>query len=334
MTNLKHPYLLFLGQDNNELAIKTARGISYWRPDICIAEYAMAECKITLGLQRKTPKEAFNAGARTFVIGLANAGGEIAPEWVPAILDAIEAGLDIASGLHQKLSDFPEIKAAAKRKNILLHDIRHQQKSSIIGTGTKRGGNRILTIGTDCSVGKMYTSLAIEKEMKTRGYNATFRATGQTGIFIAGEGAPVDAVVSDFISGTVEQLCPDNNHDHWDIIEGQGSLFNPAFAGVSLGLLHGAQADILILCHEAGRETIKGMNDYPIPGLKDCIETNLKMARLTNPETRLGAISLNCRMTGPEFAHEYCRKLSDEFSVPCFDPLIQGVGEFVDGLEL
>jgi len=330
MNALKSPYLLFLGQGDNPLAIKTSRGLAQWRPDLCVGETG---APLSLGLKKMTPTEGAKAGAKTFIIGLASAGGRLDSKWTPTILAAIEAGLDIASGLHEKLSDIPEIKVAAQRKGVKLHDIRHQIDKPSVGKGTKRSGNRILTVGTDCSVGKMYTALAIEQEMKKRQFNVDFRATGQTGIFIAGEGVPVDAVISDFISGAVEQLCPAHSSDHWDIIEGQGSLFNPAFAGVSLGLLHGAQADVLVMCHEANRTHIKDMTGFPIPDLKDCIETNLKLARLTNPDVRLGAIALNCRVIDTDLANQYCASLSNQLSVPCFDPMIHGTSEFVDTLE-
>ena len=119
-----------------------------------------------------------------------------------------------------------------------------------VGTGKKRPGKRLLTVGTDCSIGKMYTALALEKEMRARGLKADFRATGQTGIFIAGDGVSIDAVVSDFVSGAVEWICPENDADHWDLVEGQGSLFHASYAGVTLGLIHGAQPDALVMCHE------------------------------------------------------------------------------------
>ncbi|MEO9469909.1 N-acetyltransferase DgcN [Parasphingorhabdus sp.] len=327
MFDLKTPYLLFLGHEANPLAIKTSRGIAQWRPDLCIGENGS---QLTLDLPKFNPREAAEKGARTFVIGLTNTTGEISKGWIPDILAAIDAGLDIANGLHQRLRDIKEIRVAAERKNVRLHDVRHQFGELPIGTGQKRSGKRMLMVGTDCSVGKMYSALAVEREMKSREFNVDFRATGQTGILIAGEGVPIDAVVSDYIAGAVEHLCPASNDAHWDVIEGQGSLFNPAYAGVSLGLLHGAQADVLVMCHEAGREQIKDKPGYAIPDMQDCIETNLKMARLTNPEARLGAISLNCRLVGADQANRLCHELEEQFSVPCFDPMIHGAGGFID----
>ena len=329
MPELKTPYLLYLGTSDNPLSIKISRGLAEWRPEYCVGETGG---KLTLGLRKMSPAEAVAAGAKTFVVGLANGGGIFDPAWTPAVLAAIRAGMDIASGMHQRLADIPEIARAAAEQRVILHDIRHRTDAVPLGTGQPRSGRRILTVGTDCSVGKMYTALAIEREMQRRHFDVDFRATGQTGIFIAGEGVAVDAVVADFIAGAIEQLCPSNDAGHWDVIEGQGSLFNPAFAGVSLGLLHGAQADILVMCHEAGRDQIKDMPGFAVPELQECIDTNLRLARLTNPAVKLGAISLNCRLVGAQQAERHCAELAERFGVPCFDPLLHGTTQFVDSL--
>ena len=161
------------------------------------------------------------------------------------------------------------------------------------GTGKKRSGRRVLTVGTDCAVGKKYTALAIEKEMRARGVDADFRATGQTGIFISGRGIAVDSVVSDFVSGAAEWLSPAAAPQHWDVIEGQGSLFHPAYAGVTLGLIHGSQPDALVLCHDLARTGIADYEGYAIPSYEACFEAYLAAARLTNPAARFAGVSLN-----------------------------------------
>ncbi len=328
---IKPPYLLFLGSGKEPLTIKTSQGIAHWRPELCMGEISEPDGP-TLGLEKLSIPEATTRGAKTLVLGLVNSGGSISDDWVPYILKALEAGLDVASGLHNRLSDIPAVLAVAQKNGRMLHDVRHTSEPLKTGNGIKRSGNRILTVGTDCSVGKMYTTLAIEREMKAQGYDADFQATGQTGILIAGRGISIDAVVADFIAGAVERISPDNAADHWDIIEGQGSLFNPAFAGVSLGLLHGAQPDILVMCHEAGRKTIRHLDHQRLPDLKECIEANLQAARVTNPNVRLGGIALNSRMIPPEASAKKCAQLAREFGVPCFDPLINGTKEFVSSL--
>ncbi|PCI46556.1 MAG: hypothetical protein COB49_08265 [Alphaproteobacteria bacterium] len=199
-----------------------------------------------------------------------------------------------------------------------------------VGNGKKRGGKRILAVGTDCSVGKMYATLALERQMKSQGLNVDFRATGQTGILIDGGGISVDAVVADFISGAVETLTPDNSDDHWDVIEGQGSLFHPSFAGVSLGLLHGAQADVLILCHEVGRPHMRGLPHQPLPDLQKCINANLGASRLTNRQVILGGIALNTSVLSEQEAQTHCRQMSQTYGVPCVDPLRHGMESIVD----
>ena len=329
---LKTPYLLFLGCGDSELAIKTSRGIAQWNPDACLGEIAGGSSKLTLNLPKMSVREAADKGAKTFILGLANAGGYVSPEWVPYIVEAIECGLDVASGLHKRLDEIPAIKAAALKHGVTLHDVRHGYTELKTGKGNKRSGKRLLAVGTDCSVGKMYTTLAITNEMKARGFNVDFRATGQTGVMIDGKGICIDAVVADFIAGGIEELAPENKPDHWDIIEGQGSLFNPAFAGVSLGLLHGSQADILIMCHEAGRDHIKDLPHMPMPDMEDCINLNLKCATLTNPNVKLGGISLNCRTISKEEGAKQRAALEKKFGVLCFDPMITGVKSFVDTL--
>lgn len=329
---MQPPYLLFLGDVGDQLAAKTGHGIVDWRRPWCLGQLRLPGCRADLGLPELTPAEAKARGARTMVVAVVNSGGVLPEAWVPAIVAALEAGLDVASGLHQRLSDFPAIAEAAARRGRALFDVRHPTRRFATGTGRKRPGKRLLTVGTDCSCGKKYTALAVEREMRSRGWKADFRATGQTGIMIAGEGVAVDAVVADFVAGAVEWLTPANDPDHWDVVEGQGSLFHPAFAGVSLGLLHGAQPDVLVLCHEPTRRHLRGLPDRPLPGIAACIELNLRCAALTNPEVQLAGLSVNTALL-PEAEREPClARLSAEFGLPAVDPLRTGVAAIVDRL--
>lgn len=330
---LNAPYLVFLGDANDLIMAKVAKGIAHWRPEKCVAQLRLAGAKADLGLPDMSVQEAAAAGAKTFVVGLAPIGGTLPKEWIGLLIEAMEAGLDIASGLHMRLVDIPELVAAAERTGQTLYDVRIPKGEMVCGTGLPRSGKRLLSVGTDCCVGKMFTTLAIHKEMAQRGMNATFRATGQTGILIEGNGVPVDAVVSDFIAGMVEVLSPDNTPDHWDIIEGQGSLFHPAYAGVSLGLLHGAQADVLIVCHEAGRVQMDSMEGYLVPELEQVIETNLAMGAVTNPNIRLGGIALNTVNLTHEDALKEIARVEAKFGVPVVDPVRTGVASIVDKLE-
>lgn len=326
------PYLLYLGGPADDLAIKTARGLAYWRPEWCIAQYRRNDCNQTLGLPDMTPAQAKAAGADTMVVGTANAGGVMAPETVADVIAALDAGLNVIAGLHQKLRDNADIVAAAQRNGRTLFDAREPTRRVPVGNGRKRAGRRLLTVGTDCSVGKMYTALAIERSMRKRGIKADFRATGQTGIFIAGDGVPVDAVIADFISGSVESISPAREDGGWDLIEGQGSLFHPSYAGVSLGLLHGAQADALVLCHEPTRSHMRGLPHYPIPDLQRCLEANLVAARLTNPAVKAVGVALNTSNLPERQALAACREISDRLGLPCQDPVTMGVEVIVDHL--
>ncbi|MBT7667636.1 MAG: DUF1611 domain-containing protein, partial [Rhodospirillaceae bacterium] len=245
---MKKPYLLFLGDAPDQLAAKTATGIADWRPEWCVGQFRLPGCGADTGQKDVSIDEAIDLGAKTLVIGVVNSGGFLPDSWTDAICVALAKGLDVASGLHGRLQDFPAINAAAEKYGRQLHNIRLSEQNFTTGKGIKRAGKRILTVGTDCSCGKKYTALAIERAMRARGLNADFRATGQTGVLIAERGVAIDAVIADFISGAAEWISPANDADHWDVIEGQGSLFHASYAGVSLGLMHGAQPDLLVLC--------------------------------------------------------------------------------------
>lgn len=330
--SITKPYLLFLGDVQDDLSAKTSRGIAEWRPDDCVGQHSLEGCGTTLNLPELSYKEAAAQGAKTVVVGVTNAGGILADHWISDLLEALDAGLDLASGLHMKLSDVPELRERAEKLGRKLHDIRHPRGHLPIGKGDRRSGKRILTVGTDCSIGKMYTSLALEKEMRARDFNVDFRATGQTGIFITGSGICVDAVVADFISGAIEMISPANDPDHWDIIEGQGSLMHPSFAGVSLGLLHGAQPDFLVMCHQPNRRYMRGLQHRTLPSLQDCIDFNIRSARLTNPDVRMLGISLNTKLMDRQSALDEIKRTEDQFGLPCIDPGTTGVGPLVDRL--
>lgn len=330
--HIEKPYLLFLGDAADQLAAKTAAGVAYWRPDECLGQLRLPGCNADLGLPDLSIKEAVSQGVKTLIIGVANRGGVIGEHWQTPLLAALDAGLDIASGLHNRLSEVPALAERAAKLGRQLLDVRHPTEILPIGNGVRRPGKRLLTVGTDCSVGKMYTSLALERAMQARGLDATFRATGQTGILIVGSGVSVDAVVADFISGAVEWLAPANQSDHWDVIEGQGSLFHASFAGVSMGLLHGAQADALVMCHEPTRPHMRGLPDYPLPGLAECIAANEQHARLTNPAARCIGISINTAALDDAAAEKLLKQTADELGLPCVDAVRTGVEALVDAL--
>ena len=290
---IKSTYLLFLGDAADGLAAKVAQGIKDWRPDLSVGQYRMDGCNADLGLNDMTFEQAVDAGAKTLVIGVANRGGVISSEWKAKLIEALEAGLDIASGLHNLLKDEKILVDKAEELGRNLFDVRIPTEAYPIAAGSKRSGKRCLAVGTDCSVGKMYTGLAIEKEMHSRNMKATFRSTGQTGILITGNGVPLDAVIADFMAGSVEHLTPNNDADHWDLIEGQGSLYHASYSGVTMALIHGGQPDALILCHEPTLEHMRCLPDFKLPSLDDLRDTALIIAKIVNPAVKVVGISVN-----------------------------------------
>ncbi|WP_375403603.1 DUF1611 domain-containing protein [uncultured Sphingomonas sp.] len=313
------------------LAAKTARGIAVWRPELALGQFRRG-AGVDLGLPDLQVEDAAARGARTMVVGVANAGGVMSDAMIADVLAALRAGLHVASGLHQRLNDHPQIRAAAQARDRLLFDVRRPPGGLPVGDGQPRAGRRLLTVGTDCAVGKMYTTLSLEREMRARGLLADFRATGQTGILIAGDGMPVDAVIADFISGSVELLSPPRDDGGWDLIEGQGSLFHPGFAGVSLGLLHGAQPDALVLCHEPGRAHVRHVPGRALPDLRTCLDRNLEAARLTNPDVIAVGVSLNTSSLDPDQGRRALVEAEELTGLPAQDPVADGVGRIVDRL--
>ena len=332
MHQLRHPYLLFLGDVQRPSDAKTAFGLRDWARDRVLGEYALPDASVSLQLPRMTPSQAAAQGAGSLVIGVAPTGGALPDHWLAALEEAIAAGLDIVSGLHTRLGSFPRLADAARARGVRLIDVRHSDTPFPAGTGRKRSGRRVLTVGTDCALGKKYTALALTEALRAQGAKASFRATGQTGILITGSGVAMDAVVSDFVAGAAEVLSPDNAPDHWDVIEGQGALFHPAYAGVTLGLLHGSQPDAIVLCHDPSRSTIEGHPEYPIPDLAEAIDAYLRAGRLTNRGIRCIGLSINSSSLGDREWAEYAERLAKELKLPVVDPMRGGVKPLADAL--
>jgi uncharacterized NAD-dependent epimerase/dehydratase family protein len=321
---LPQPYLLFLGDTTEPGFAKTAFGLRDWAGDKCVGEFALPGATVTTDLARMSPAQAVAEGARGLVIGVANPGGMIPPAWRKSLVEALEAGLDIVSGMHVRLADIPELAEAAARLGRRLIDIRVPPAEIPVASGRKRSGKRLLTVGTDCALGKKYTALALARALQRRGLDADFRATGQTGIMIAGGGMPMDAVVADFEAGAAEMLSPDAAPEHWDVIEGQGSLTHPAFAAVSLGLLHGSQPDVFVVCHEPGRTEMLGTAGYRLTSIEEVVELTLMLGRRTNPDIRCAGFSFNSAALGESEAAELMARESERLGLPVADPIRGG----------
>jgi len=329
---IQTPYLLFLGDAPDHLSAKVAQGIKDWRPDNAVGQFRMDGCKADLGLTDMTLAEAQAEGAKTLVIGVANRGGKISAAWKEVLVQALDMGFDIASGLHNLLRDEADLVAAADKSGATLHDVRVPSVEYPIADGVKRRGKRVLAVGTDCSVGKMYTGLALDEAMRQKGMKSSFRATGQTGILITGEGVPLDAVIADFMAGAVEYLTPDNDDDHWDIIEGQGSLFHVSYSGVTMALIHGGQPDALILSHEPTREHMRGLPSYSLPSLEALRDLSLQLAQVANPDCKVVGISVNTYHMSEEEALAYLQEVEDRMGLPTCDPFRQGAARLADAL--
>lgn len=321
---LPQPYLLFLGDTTDPGFAKTAFGLRDWAGERCVGEFALPDATVSTGLPRLSPAEARERGARALVIGVANSGGFIAPSWIPALEEALEAGLDIVSGMHSRLAEVPGLKRTADRLGRRLIDVRMPPPNIPIGTGLKRSGKRLLTVGTDCALGKKYTALAIARAFAARGLDVDFRATGQTGIMIAGAGIPMDAVISDFAAGAAEMLSPAASDDHWDVIEGQGSILHPGYAGVSLALLHGSQPDCFVVCHDPGRTRLLGDEAFAVPSMEEIIDLTIRLGLRTNPKIRCGGVALNTSALAEADAAALCASTSARLGLPAADPMRGG----------
>jgi uncharacterized NAD-dependent epimerase/dehydratase family protein len=327
---LRAPYLVFLADIEENTYAKTGLGVAQWCPDKCLGQLRLAGSRVDAGLPDMDVATAAAKGAKSLILGVAPVGGAFKDTWIAVLQQAARAGLDIVAGMHARLATVPGLADAAAAGGARLVDVRVPPPGIPIATGRKRSGRRVLTVGTDCAVGKKYTALALARELQRRAIAATFRATGQTGIMIAGEGMPIDTVVCDFTAGAAEVLSPDNAPGHWDVIEGQGSLFHPAYAGVSLGLLHGSQPDALVVCHEARREAHAGFPAYALPSLEECIDLHVRMARRTNPAVRCVGISVNTTRLAPAERLGWLQDQARRLGLPCVDPLVEGAGAIAD----
>lgn len=331
--------LLTWGHSNPRTA-KTATGLLRFCPDECAAifdpEQVGKQANDLLGVGGNTPfiaKLSDAPQANTLVLGIAPPGGKVPEAWRAVILEAMDRGMNILSGLHDFLSDDAEFKTIAHEKGIQLVDVRKNTFRDIARRqGIRQDCLRLHTVGHDCSVGKMVVSLAIAHGLTARGKDAQFVATGQTGIMIAGSGLPIDCVVADFVSGAAERLVLDNQHHEIIVIEGQGSLVHPSYAAVTLGLLHGCQPQGLVFVFEAGREVVGGLEHVPLPSLQRQIELFETMGSIHQP-CRTIAVAMNGRNLTPEQATVTAQRVESELNLPVVDVVRDGPDRLLDTVE-
>ncbi len=271
-------------------------------------------------------------GANTLLIGIAPSGGKLPPAWRKVLLEAIDRGMNLVSGLHDFLSNDPEIGGAAAKRGVEIYDVRKNNERDVSNRlNLREDCLRIHTVGQDCSVGKMLASVELAIALKARGHDAKFVATGQTGIMIEGDGCPVDCVVSDFVNGAVEKLVLANQHHDILLVEGQGSLSHPRYSAVTLGLLHGCVPHGMILVYEAGRPHVLGMDYIQLPSLKKIVEVNEMMASLAMPSKVIG-VAMNSRLLKPDEAEAERERVRKELGVPVCDVIRHGPGDLVDAI--
>ncbi|TWT80195.1 hypothetical protein CA13_16080 [Planctomycetes bacterium CA13] len=259
------------------------------------------------------------AEADAVYLGIAPPGGKLPEEWRPLIVDALRRKMDVVSGLHDFLCEDAEYLHTANQAGAKLVDVRrNRHKSTAMGRPFRQGGVRIHSVGHDCSIGKMVTTLELQRGLVAAGQDAKFLASGQTGIMISGEGVPVDCVVADFVSGAAEELVAENQQHDFLLIEGQGSISHPSFSAVTLGLLHGVAPDGLVFCYEAGRTQVKGLDNIDIPEMKAQIDAYETMANLRHRCKFIG-IAVNTRRLGDEQAKAELARVESEFNLPACD---------------
>ncbi|MCA9236193.1 MAG: DUF1611 domain-containing protein [Planctomycetales bacterium] len=332
--------IVLLTQGNTEpITGKTAVSVLRYRPDEVVALLDSEEAGKTAGavlhVGGETPIVATldeAPSADTLMIGIAPSGGKIPPAWKPIILQAIGRGMNVVSGLHDFLVNDPDFVAAAKQQGVELVDVRKNNERDVSNLRDLRDDCvRIHTVGQDCCVGKMVVSLEIARTLNERGRDAKFIATGQTGILVEGDGCPIDCVVADFISGSTEKMILANQHHEFLVVEGQGSLAHPRYSGVTLGLLHGCVPHGMIMCYEAGRTAVHGMDHVPLQPLAHLVKVYEQMANLMGPSRVIG-VGMNSRRLGPDEAEAEREKVSSELGLPVCDVFRHGADVLADAV--
>ncbi len=331
-------YIILTEGLTNPHVAKTARNLIYYKPESVLALYDSTQkgknSKELLGVGNHPVIDSFDTieGADSLLIGVATAGGKLPPVYRPIILEAIHKRLNIVSGGHDFLSSYDDLTEAAKKNNVEIIDIRKNNERDVVNRkGIDKSTLRIHTVGNDCSLGKMITSLEIHNNLVMKNYDSQFVATGQTGILIKGEGCPIDAVAGDFINGAAEKLVLKNQQHKILIIEGQGSLMHPRYSAVTLGLLHGCIPHGLIMCYEMGREFIYGMDGIKIPPLEIVMEHYVMIANIMHPCKFIG-IAINSGKFSKDETDEEREKMKEKFGLPVCDVIKHGADELADAI--
>jgi len=331
--------ILAEGFSDDPVYAKTMRGVLRYRREdvVAILDSTRAGASDDGVPIVATVEEALPLEPTTALVGVVTQGGHFPPAWMKLLRASVEHGLDVENGLHVFLADDPELSALAEQRGVELRDLRRPPANLSTATGANLAVDAtiVLTVGSDCAIGKMTVSCELDLEARRRGVRSVFVPTGQTGIAIAGWGIAVDAVVSDFLAGAVEQLVVEGRERGGELlwVEGQGSLLSPVYSGVTLGLYHGSVPHLLVLCHEVGRTEIEGAGGgpHPIPPLRELVELHERVALPARP-ARVVAVALNTSAFGEDEARAAVAAAEQETGLPADDPVRFGAGKLVDAV--
>jgi len=332
--------LIILTEGHTEpITGKTASCVLRYRPEEVVAlldsTHSGRTTQELLGVGGSTPIVARldeAPGANTLMIGIAPSGGRIPPAWRAVILDAINRGMDVVSGLHEFIAESPDFAAAAKKSGSKIVDLRKNDEQDVaLRKNIREECLRIHTVGHDCCVGKMLVAVELTRALEAEGCDAKFIATGQTGIMIEGDGVPIDRVISDFVNGAIEKQVLAHQHHEILVVEGQGSLAHPKYSAVTLGLLHGCAPHGMIMCYEAGRTAVHGMEYIPLKPVAELIDVYETMANLISPSKVVG-VAVNTRRLGAAQAADERRRVRDELGLPICDVIRDGPEELVQAI--
>jgi uncharacterized NAD-dependent epimerase/dehydratase family protein len=316
---------------------KTARGVMRYRPEQVVALLDSERAGETEGGFPivGTVDEALRLEPTTALVGVATQGGRFPPAWRELLKASIAAGLDLENGLHEFVTDDAELVELAARHGVTLRDLRKAPPGLNVPTGEnlELPVLTVLTVGSDCAIGKMTVSLELDRELRRRGIRSEFVPTGQTGIAIAGWGISVDAVVADFIAGAAERLVVEGHRRGGELllVEGQGSLLHPAYSGVTLGLIHGSAPHAYVLCHLAGQEVVDENPRFPMPSLSELVDLHERISLKARP-ARVVCIALNTRDLDEDGARAAIAAAEAETRLPADDPVRFGAAKLVDAI--
>jgi len=317
---------------------KTMRGIVRYGPDPVVAILDSARAgKAYDGIPIVgTVDDALPFEPTVAVVGVATQGGRFPPAWRELLKSCIAGGLDVESGLHEFISEDPELSELARRHGVELRDLRKPPPGLNVPTGANLevDAKIVLTVGSDCAIGKKTVAVELDLEARRRGLESVFVPTGQTGIAIAGWGIAVDAVVSDFLAGAAEQLVVEGARRGGKLllVEGQGSIVHPLYSGVTLGLMHGSAPHAFVLCHRAGATEIEGCPGHPIPSLSELVELHERIA-LPARSARVACIALNTSdFRSDDDARAEISGVAVDTGLPADDPVRFGAGYLLDAI--